>query len=863
MMKHLLLLGLLLNSAHGIGLEDLKGPLGDKELDVPEATTVPYPIYQFVSAVDGVTAYRVSGDLQGIGVSADGWLYLTEPLVWSEEDTHSLQIEALAEDVTVDGPYNVILTVIDVNNHAPSFGQEVYTGEVMEHTPAGVPFVQVFASDSDDHNSANAAVRFSIVREVPSTHNTPLFQIQPQTGEISTTEEGAKLLRARAGLMYSRGEQRGSHEAVERRFKDYCAPVNDVPYEDNPFFTCVLRTESRRLDATTDPDYTLVVRAADLDGAPNALSSTTRVNVVIRQNLWINPGPLTIRENLKEDYPMKIATVTSNDPNALYSLVQKERLTFPFTINPSGEIFVMEELDREEKDMYVLVVLAQDEQGVELERPMEIHVTVTDENDNAPECGTSELEVQENELMGSVVGNMKAYDADDEETQNALLSYKLLSQSPNTNMFSVDTYSGNIQVARTGFRRSVTPMYTLTVSVSDGGIPARTTECQVIVKVIDINNELPIFEKNDYGQVSVAENRKPGSMLLTIKASDADDPGTGSSKVLYHIASGDPDGVFSLQADETTGEGKLYVAKPLDFEEQSTYTLQIHARNPEPLVQGLEYGEESTTLVTVQVTDVDEPPVFEQDFLTVNVPENVTVGATVMTINAHDPEGKELMFKLEGDDGGWLDIDSATGSLKTKKALDYEEVKHLTVRVVAYETGSPDMKSEKEVNIHLVDVNDNAPRLTMAGTFICVNDRKPVLLEAEDKDADPFGAPFTFSLGYKRSSNWELKQVNGTSALLSLKKVAIGEQKIPVPINIKDNAGLGTNNKFEVHVCNCTEAGHCFMEPERLSGILGIGETVGLLAGVLGFILLVLIIVIKRSQKKPKNPEGEEAEGMM
>ena len=44
--------------------------------------------------------------------------------------------------------------------------------------------------------------------------------------------------------------------------------------------------------------------------------------------------------------------VESNDPNALYRLVQKEReLKFPFTVSVDGEIALTEELDREEKDL--------------------------------------------------------------------------------------------------------------------------------------------------------------------------------------------------------------------------------------------------------------------------------------------------------------------------------------------------------------------------------------------------------------------------------------------------------------------------------------------------------------------------------
>ena len=44
--------------------------------------------------------------------------------------------------------------------------------------------------------------------------------------------------------------------------------------------------------------------------------------------------------------------VKSNNPEALYTLVQKEReLKFPFQITEDGDILLTEELDREEKGM--------------------------------------------------------------------------------------------------------------------------------------------------------------------------------------------------------------------------------------------------------------------------------------------------------------------------------------------------------------------------------------------------------------------------------------------------------------------------------------------------------------------------------
>lgn len=82
--------------------------------------------------------------------------------------------------------------------------------------------------------------------------------------------------------------------------------------------------------------------------------------------------------------------------------------------------------------------------------------------------------------------------------------------------------------------------------------------------------------------------------------------------------------------------------QPLDFESSPTFKLQIDARNPEPLMEGLEYGSESTAVLLVSVTDVDEAPEFRLDRQDVAVAENFTKGAVLLTVEAKDPEGKEI-----------------------------------------------------------------------------------------------------------------------------------------------------------------------------------------------------------------------------
>ncbi|XP_062255425.1 cadherin-17 [Platichthys flesus] len=856
----LMMLPLLLSIACGKNLEEKKGPFENTVLDVPEGTPVPYPMYQFQVTHPGVNSFRLSGEGQeDIKISNDGWLFLERPLDWSRDNHYIIKVEALAEDEVVEGPVYVTINVLDINNKAPAFEQSDYTAVVREHSAAGAAFTRVFATDEDDQETPNAHLRYSLVSQVPSTNHILLFQIDPNTGEISTTEEGEKGLKARESIHYARGEDQ-SIEALKTKFEDYC-PLPKVPYEQNPFFTCVERAEIKRrnMDPMDNPDYILFVRVQDLGGeSENALTGNTRVHIIVEQNLWVNPGPITVKEHMDGIYPLTIGKVQSNEPEAVYSLVQKEReLRFPFQISENGEILLTEPLDREDKDMYILVVFAKDVDNTEVDRPLEIQVLVEDVNDNAPVCEEEEsvFEVQENEPVGSLIGQLMAHDDDQPGTMNSHLTYTLLLEDPSTpnKVFSIDAASGRIQ-ALSMLQRKEQKVYMLDVRVSDPGF---SVDCKVVIKVIDVNNEKPEFEKNDYGSHTLAEDTPVGHTVVTIKAADADDPNSGSSLIEFHISAGDDDNVFTVETDGS-GVGHVVMVKPLDFEASPTYRLQIDARNPEPLMTGLEYGSESTAFVSVSVTDVDEAPEFSLDILDVTVPENTTKGSVLLNVEAKDPEGKEIGFKLEGDTRGWLEIDAATGQIRTKDKLDKETVETFEVTITAFEKENPTMSSERVVSVRLLDVNDNIPKLIETESFICAGNPKPVILRAQDADSAPFSQPFTFAFA-KKSPNWELSRVDDTSARLTLRKSPTEDRTFPLAINIKDNAGMGISQRFDVRVCNCTALGYCHMAPEGRSFRYGMGPTIGILAGTVGFCLLAFIIAIKRGNKKVKK-QKETAE---
>lgn len=67
----------------------------------------------------------------------------------------------------------------------------------------------------------------------------------------------------------------------------------------------------RNVDPLSDPDYTLIVRAQDLGGlSETSLSGSTRVQIIVLENLWVNPGPVMVMEHMPGEYPRVIAKVS-------------------------------------------------------------------------------------------------------------------------------------------------------------------------------------------------------------------------------------------------------------------------------------------------------------------------------------------------------------------------------------------------------------------------------------------------------------------------------------------------------------------------------------------------------------------------
>ncbi|NXD32882.1 CAD17 protein, partial [Copsychus sechellarum] len=734
------------------------GPLKDMDFFVQEGGG-PRILHQFTLEPPAVS-FRASGEKAGIIdiVSKTGILYINGSLDWETKQVHKLQVESLDESGSrVKGPYAVTIHVEDINDNRPEFNQTEYTGVVRQNSRPGKPFMYVYATDRDDPNTPHAQLSYSILHHFPKYFEEMLFQIDNATGAISPTKTG-----------------------------------------------------SYYLDPLKQDTFTLVVSVKDMGGmTTNAFASTFQKYLTLKNALAMTSPMLSSLEHGRISLIL-FTRVQSNEPDVIYDLFEKEKLPrLPFSVSVDGTIYVTEPLDREEKDIYTFFVVSKDRTGELVEKPLQIQVIVEDINDNPPVCqqDLTVIEVQENEKGGSNIGTVLATDMDEKGTLNSRLRFHIQAQEPeypSKTLFYIQQDTGTLQLTGPSLSKRDSAKYSLKVLVSD---PQFKTICDVEVHVIDINDQIPIFEKSDYDSVTLAENTPIGTVILEIQATDGDEPATGSSLIIYQVKEGDPNNTFIIETDSETNRGFVKINKALDFEAIPVYNLVINATNPEPLVQGVQYNSSSLATFNVFVTNVDEPPVFQKPVYKTEVSEDIPVNTLVMTVEAYDPEGdsvrgsKIVLREVQGKYAQYL----ASGKIL------FLQNSHLLVEDNAAQ------KSKAFLVLQLRDVNDNRPQIaTDNPTFFCypVSGGEKTLIQAIDADELFFYSKFTFSIANEMNARnyWEISKYNATHAYLSPKHANFEEKVYDVPIILNDNGKPPLENKvnLKVSVCKCSSENSCF-----------------------------------------------------
>uniref|UniRef100_A0A673W2K6 Cadherin domain-containing protein n=1 Tax=Salmo trutta TaxID=8032 RepID=A0A673W2K6_SALTR len=221
------------------------------------------------------------------------------------------------------------------------------------------------------------------------------------------------------------------------------------------------------------------------------------------------------------------------------------------------------------------------------------------------------------------------------------------------------------------------------------------------VTVLDANDNAPVFSQAVY-KASLPENSPLDTVVVTVSATDADEGVNGEVTYEFDDVSDENSNLFSL--DHETG--KITVVGPVDYEKESSYEMQISAKD------GLGLASYSTLII--EITDVnDNAPVIYLKSLTSPIPENASPGTEVGIINVQDRDSENnrqvrcyiqqnLPFKLVPSIKNYY-------SLVTTGELDRELVSDYNITITATDEGSPPLSSSKSVQLSVADVNDNPP----------------------------------------------------------------------------------------------------------------------------------------------------------
>ncbi|XP_077624930.1 protocadherin gamma-A7 isoform X7 [Crocuta crocuta] len=262
----------------------------------------------------------------------------------------------------------------------------------------------------------------------------------------------------------------------------------------------------------------------------------------------------------------------------------------------------------------------------------------------------------------------------------------------------------------------------------------------VEVEIIDVNDNAPRFLMEEM-TVKIMENTAPG---VRFPLNEARDPDVGTNSLQSYQLS--PNHHFSLivqTGDDGAKYPELVLERVLDREEEAVHHLLLTASD------GGDPPRSETAHIQVTVVDVnDHAPVFSLPQYQVTVPENVPVGTRLLTVHAVDlDEGVngEVTYSFRKITQKILQIfqlNSHTGELATLESLDYEESSYYEMEVQAQD--GPGSMTRAKVIITILDVNDNAPEVTLTSVSNSVPEDTPpgtviALFYLQDRDSGKNG----------------------------------------------------------------------------------------------------------------------------
>ncbi|XP_061781508.1 protocadherin Fat 3a isoform X2 [Nerophis lumbriciformis] len=577
----------------------------------------------------------------------------------------------------------VMVQVLDENDNKPTFPEKVYQVKLPERgrRKKVEPLYRVFAYDRDD--GPNSDLSYSIV----DGNEDGKFFIDTKTAVVSSrkafTAGSYDILTIKAtdnGRPQKSSTARLHFEWIHRPSPTAMAPLFDEPFYN---FTVMENDQVAEIVGVVSMQRNSGPLWFDITGPRSFLGM-----FIILQSTCI-----------------RNCSSEGGNTNNVFD-VEKAM----------GTIIIAKPLDAEQRSFYNLTVQATDGTNIAY---TQVHITVTDNNDNDPIFSQPSYEVKifEDTPPDTEVLQILAMDRDEYHR----LSYSLQSSiDPNSmRLFRIHPTMGTIYTTQS-LDHEACSQHILTVMVKDQEFPYRKNLARVLVEVDDINDHVPIFTSAMY-EGSVYESAAVGSAVIQVTALDKDKG--KNAELLYSIESGKHENQFYIEPVL----GIITVARDLDLSSIGHYILTIRATdNGLPTLS-------TTTVVRIAVTISNNAgPKFPQPEYQADITENVAVGTSVTTINAVSQSTITYDIK-QGNANRIFQINQYSGVITTQKLLDYETKASYTFTVQA--TNMAGLTTNATLVIRVLDENDNPPVFKELHYHGSISEAAPVnsiVLNAED-----------------------------------------------------------------------------------------------------------------------------------
>ncbi|XP_063204660.1 protocadherin gamma-B5-like isoform X4 [Chroicocephalus ridibundus] len=262
----------------------------------------------------------------------------------------------------------------------------------------------------------------------------------------------------------------------------------------------------------------------------------------------------------------------------------------------------------------------------------------------------------------------------------------------------------------------------------------------VEVAIQDVNDNAPLFLQDNF-QLEINEFTSPGARFYL---GMAEDPDVGSNSLQgYEL---ETNGYFEVEVKENQDSSKfaeLVLRRALDRESEQSLRLVLTA------VDGGDPPRSGTAQLCINVTDAnDNPPVFAQDWYGASLREDAQPGSTVLNVSASDADAgtnARITYgfgKMPAKVLQKFVVEAESGTIRLQEALDFEDTRAFSLAVEARDGGG--LVAHCKVEVEVLDVNDNAPEITVLSVSSPVPEDAPAgtvvaLLNVNDADSGENG----------------------------------------------------------------------------------------------------------------------------